>query len=341
MTTLNDPPVIAVADSAFADRELIERDFAGTAQLRWADLTSADAVRGSTAGADAVVVTLQRLSADLIAALADSVRVIGRAGVGLDTIDLDAAAERGIAVVNQPAYGAAEVASHAVALLLAVQRQLFVGDSFVRSGWQGAAPLGRLRPLDEATVGVVGCGRIGAAFVRRIRPLVDELLVFDPGVADVPAGARRLDELGALLRRSDVLSLHVPLLPETRNLIGRRELTLLPEGAIVVNVSRGGLLDEDALAELLDSGHLGGAGLDVFAEEPLPARSPLLAAPNTVLTPHCAATSERAMHRLSHWTIGDAIEYVTSGSVTNGVIVIDRPAAEPAGAGPSSAARPA
>jgi D-3-phosphoglycerate dehydrogenase len=316
-------PIIAVADTAFPDRKTIEQDFGEAAEIRWVDLSTPETTAASTVGADAVVVTLQRLSADVIAAFADTVRVIGRAGVGLDTIDLDAAASHGVAVLNQPAYGAPEVASHALALLLAVQRKLAPADEHVRAGWQGSAPLGRIAPLDEATVGVVGCGRIGRAFVERVRPLVREVIVYDPDLTDLPAYTTRINDLDTLLARSDVLSLHVPLSTNTRNLIGRRELALLPAGAVVVNVARGGIVDEDALAELLHSGHLAGAGLDVFAEEPLPATSPLLSTPNTVLTPHVAALSERAMQRLSHWTIGDAIEYVTKGSVSNGVLVVE------------------
>jgi D-3-phosphoglycerate dehydrogenase len=316
-------PIIAVADTAFSDRTGIEGDFELAAEIRWIDLSTPEATAAATVGADAVVVTLQRLTADVIAAFDDSVRVIGRAGVGLDTIDLDAAARNGVAVLNQPAYGATEVASHALALLLAVQRQLEPGDAHVRAGWQGPAPLGRIAPLDEATVGVVGCGRIGRAFVERVRPLVREVLVYDPELAELPDSTTRIDNLDTLLSRSDVLSLHVPLSTGTRNLIGRRELELLPRGAIVVNVARGGIVDEDALAEFLHSGHLAGAGLDVFAQEPLPAGSPLLSTPNTVLTPHVAAMSDRAMQRLSHWTIGDAIEYVTKGTVSNGVLVVE------------------
>ncbi|MDQ1525555.1 MAG: hypothetical protein QOG18_168 [Microbacteriaceae bacterium] len=316
-------PIIAVADTAFTDRVGVERDFADSAEIRWADLSSVATTRLSTIGANAVVVTLQRLSAEIIDAFDRTVCVIGRAGVGLDTIDLDAAAQHGIAVVNQPAYGAPEVASHALALLLAVQRRLLPADEHVRAGWRGAPGLGRIRPLDEARVGVIGCGRIGRAFVARVRPLVGEVLVYDPDIAKVPDGITRIDDLDGLLERSDVLSLHLPLLTQTRNLIGRRELAMLPPGAVVVNVSRGGIIDEVALAELLHSGHLAGAGLDVFDEEPLPPTSPLLSAPNTVLTPHCASLSDRAIHRLSHWTIGDAIEFVTSSSVSNGVLVVD------------------
>jgi D-3-phosphoglycerate dehydrogenase len=316
-------PVIAVADSAFPDREGLEKDFGCHAELRWADLSSPGAVRESTHRADAVVVTLQRLTADVITAFAPSVRVIGRAGVGLDTIDLATARDRGIAVFNQPAYGASEVATHALALLLALERRLLAADAHVRAGWNGGPCLGRIRALDDCTVGVLGAGRIGRAFIERVHPLVREVLAYDLRPVGLPPFAARAASLDDLLERSEVLSLHLPLAPETRGLIGRHEMDLLPQGAIVVNVSRGGIIDEGALAELLRSGHLGGAGLDVFETEPLPATSPLLTAPNTVLTPHCASASERSAYRLSHWTIGDALQYLESGSVAHGAMVVD------------------
>jgi D-3-phosphoglycerate dehydrogenase len=315
-------PVIAVADTAFADHAGLEKDFSDHAELRWIDLSRPDTVRESTGDADAVVVTLQRLSDDVITAFAPSVRVIGRAGVGLDTIDLTTAEKRGIAVINQPAYAAAEVATHALALLLALERRLSPSDAFVRAGWRGPLDLGGVRALDDATVGVVGGGRIGQAFVERVRPLVRQVVVYDPAPVSLPPGVERAADLPDLLRRSDMLSLHLPLIPATRGLIGRAELRLLPAGAVVVNVARGGIVDEDALAELLHSGHLAGAGLDVFETEPLPATSPLLAAPNTLFSPHSASASERSAQRLSHWTIGDAIEYLASGSVTHGSIVV-------------------
>ncbi len=315
-------PVIAVADTAFADHAGLEKDFNDQAELRWIDLSRADTVRESTGDADAVVVTLQRLSDDVITAFAPSVRVIGRAGVGLDTIDLTTAGKRGIAVINQPAYAAAEVATHALALLLALERRLSLSDAFVRAGWRGPLDLGGVRALDDATVGVVGGGRIGQAFVERVRPLVRQVVVYDPAPVSLPPGVERAADLPDLLRRSDMLSLHLPLIPATRGLIGRDELRLLPAGAVVVNVARGGIVDEDALAELLHSGHLAGAGLDVFETEPLPATSPLLAAPNTLFSPHSASASGRSAQRLSHWTIGDAIEYLASGSVTHGSLVV-------------------
>jgi D-3-phosphoglycerate dehydrogenase len=209
--------------------------------------------------------------------------------------------------------------------LLAVQRRLPAADRYVRSGWAGPAALDGIQPLDEATVGVLGCGRIGNAFVERVRPLVRQVLIYDAAPVPVPAGAERAADLDDLLARSAVLSLHLPLSDSTCGLIGARELGFLPSGAVVVNVSRGGIIDELALADALHSGHVIGAGLDVFAEEPLPSTSPLLSTPNTVLTPHCASASDRAARRLSHWTIGDVIQYLDQGSVEHGVIVVAAP----------------
>jgi len=315
-------PIVAVADTAFGDRVGLEKDFGEQAELRWIDLSKPDGVREATDGAGAVVVTLQRLTGEIIGEFAPSVQVIGRAGVGLDTIDLETAEERGIAVFNQPAYGAPEVATHALALLLALERRLLPSDAYVRAGWQGGLDLGGIRALDEATVGVIGGGRIGRAFIERVRPLVRTVVLYDPAPVELPDGVERAGDLAELLRRSDVVSLHLPLIPQTRGLIGRAELELLPAGAVVINVARGGIIDEDALAEALHSGQVAGAGLDVFAAEPLPRTSPLLSAPNTVLTPHSASVSERSTHRLSHWTIGDAVGYLNSGSITNGSMVV-------------------
>ena len=210
-------PVIAVADTAFADHAGLEKDFQDRADLRWIDLTHPDTVRESTGQADAVVVTLQRLSDDVITAFAPSIRVIGRAGVGLDTIDLVAAEKRGITVVNQPAYAAPEVATHALALLLALERRLSPSDAFVRAGWGGPLNLGGIRAMDDATVGVVGGGRIGQAFVERVRPLVREVVVYDPAPVSLPPGVERAADLPDLLRRSDMLSLHLPLTPAKPN----------------------------------------------------------------------------------------------------------------------------
>ncbi len=315
--------VIAVADTSFPDQESLRADFTEQAELRFVDLSHPDGIGRATKGADAVVVTLQRMSAEVIAAFDSSVRAIGRAGVGLDSIDLVAAGSHGVAVINQPAYAAPEVASHALAMLLVLQRRIVSSDKFVRDGWQGPLALTDIRPLDEMTVGVLGCGRIGSVFAEYARPLAASVSVYDPGLIQAPPFAVRVDSLDELLARSDVLSLHLPLTALTRNLLGRSELERLPAGAIVLNVARGGILDERALADLLVAGRLGGAGLDVYDSEPLPADSPLHSAPNTVLTPHSASVSRRSVHRLSRWSVADVIAYLDTGTVQFGSLVVD------------------
>ena len=312
-----------MADSAFADHDGLRADFRGQAELRFVDFDRPEHLTHATKGADAVVVTLQRLTVDLIDGFDSTVRAISRAGVGLDSIDLVAAESAGLAVINQPAYAAPEVASHALALLLAVQRQLLLADAHVRAGWPAAAGFEPIRPLDELAVGVIGCGRIGNTFARYVAPLVREVMVYDPGPVTPPPFVTRVTDLDELLTRSDVVSLHLPLGPGTRGLLGRRELDLLPPGAVVINVARGGILDEDIVAQMLFDGRLAGAGLDVFQDEPLPPKSPLLAAPRTVFSPHSASVSIRAAHRLSRWSISDALAYLSTGTVRQGAIVLE------------------
>jgi D-3-phosphoglycerate dehydrogenase len=312
---------IVVAEGAFADRLRLIEHF-GQAVLHFCDVSDPAALAGATAGASGVVVALQPLRAAHIEALAPSVRVIGRAGVGVDTIDLDAAQAAGVTVVNQPSYGTNEVASHAVALLLALQRRICGLDRFVRNGWSGSAVLAPMKPLDELVVGLVGCGRIGSATARMLSGLVGGILVFDPAGPPAPAGAETVPELAELLARADVVSLHLPLTAETRGLVDAAFLAAMRPGALFVNVSRGGLVDEAALVAALDSGRLGGAALDVFATEPLPPTSPLLEVANTVFSPHCASYSERSSWRLATWAIGDTISWARSSSIEHGSIVV-------------------
>ena len=263
------------------------------------------------------------LTAELIRSLATRVKVIGRTGVGVDTVDVAAAQETGLTVFNEPNYGETEVATHAISMLLALQRKLAVGDAYVRSGWQGRPAISPVLPLDEMKVGVIGCGRIGRATVQRLLFLMGEVLVFDPFVAQVPEGARQVATLEELLPQCQALVVHVPLTEATHGLLGREQLALLPQGAYVVNVARGGVLDEVALGDMLHDGRIAGAGLDVFAQEPLPRGDPLLSAPNTIFTPHVASYSERAMWRLAHWTIADAVSWVHERRLVHGSIVVE------------------
>jgi D-3-phosphoglycerate dehydrogenase len=317
-----DRPNIVIAAGIFPDPGRITEQYGSACTAAFADLSTAEGIAAGTARADAVIVATQRLDPDRLAALANSVRVIGRAGVGLDAIDLDAARRLGIGVINQPAYGALEVASHAVGLMIAVYRKFTAADSYVRAGWSGPLSLAPMQPLDELTLGLVGCGRIATQAARMCAPLVGRILTFDPFATEIPGFVEQVDKLDDLLIQSQLLSLHLPLSAQTRGLLGGRELALLPDGAVVVNVARGGILDENALAGELNSGRLGGAGLDVFAQEPLPRDSPLLSTPNTILSPHVAAYSERSSWRLASWTIEDVLSYLVGSSIEHGKVVV-------------------
>jgi D-3-phosphoglycerate dehydrogenase len=315
-------PVVVVAKGAFGDSEKLEAHFGDQAVLRFCDISTPEAIEAATADASGIVVTLQPLRQGEIAALGKDVKVIGRAGVGLDSIDLDAAAAAGVSVINQPAYGATEVASHAIAMMLAIQRKLKLSDDYVRAGWSDRIALGAIRPVDELTVGLVGCGRIGSEMARMLQGIVGSVIAYDPLVGSLPEGVERVESLDELLARSDVVSLHAPLTDRTRGLINAERLASTKSGAILINVSRGPLVDEVALSDALLSGHIAGAGLDVFNTEPLPTDSPLLRAPNTLFSPHIASYSVRSLWRLAFWTIEDTVAWIHSNQVPNGDLVI-------------------
>jgi D-3-phosphoglycerate dehydrogenase len=286
-----------------------------------APLATDEEVAEHTVGADGVLVATNPLPRPLVEAFAPSVRIIGRAGVGLDAIDLEAAAERGVAVFHTPDYCVPEVATHAVALLLALNRRLIDSDRIARSDWHGWRAIAPIKPLDEQTVGLVGFGRIGRAVAERVRPLVASVLAYDPyGQVNEP-GVLACPSLDQLLTSSDVVSLHLPLSPETRRFIGAPELARMRPGAALVNVSRGGLVDEPALAEALASGHLSGAALDVMAEEPPPLSSPLLSAPNVVLSPHTAWYSVASERRVWTMTLGGVVDVLEGRPPTAGRLV--------------------
>lgn len=250
-------------------------------------------VRQAVPGAVAAMVRESPIDAAALDAMPDC-RVIVRYGVGVDNIDLKGAAARGIYVANVPDYGVDEVSDHALALLLAVARRLVSRDRDVRAGrWNiaRAEPMYRLR---GKVLGLLGYGRIGGAFHEKAAALgFSRTLVHDPFLTDLPAGAEAA-EADDVCRNADVLSLHAPLTPATRHLLDRRRIGLLKPQAIVVNTSRGPLVDGDALAEALRQGRIFGAGIDVFEVEPPPADDPLLHAPGVTVTDHTAWYSEQA-----------------------------------------------
>ena len=227
-----------------------------------------------------------------VLASAPELRVIARVGVGVDSIDLDAATAHGVAVTVTPGANESTVADHTVALMLAVIRRVCEHDASVRSG--GWDRTGRHTPwlLSGARVGLIGYGRIGQLVARRLIGFDVRLLATELATIDDPAVEQV--ELDELLSSCDVISLHVPLTPATRGVIGERELALVRPGAVLINTARGGIVDDRALTAALRDGQLRGAGLDVFALEP-PGSSELLTMPNVVLSPHNAGLSVRSV----------------------------------------------
>ena len=231
---------------------------------------------------------------------ADELRVIGRAGVGVDNIDVDAATERGVAVLNAPSGNTISAAELTLALVLACVRRIPAADRSMKAGeWDRKSFTGS--ELYGKVLGLVGAGRIGGEVARRARAFGMRVCAYDPYLTPERAESLEveLSSLDAVLSRSDVISLHVPLTDSTEGMIGAEELAMMKPGAVIVNAARGGVIDEAALAAALQSGRIGGAGLDVFAEEPLPADHPLRGVDNAVLTPHLGAATEEAQHNVA------------------------------------------
>ena len=267
---------------------------------------SALEVRALVQNAVAAIVSTDPFDAGVLAN-SPALRVIARVGVGLDSIDLDAATAHGVAVTVTPGVNEATVADHTIALMLAALRRICEQDAAVRNGEWNRTGEHAAWLLSGGTVGLVGFGHIGRIVAERLRGFDVRVLVTDP-VEPRDAGVQAVS-LDTLLAASDVVSLHVPLLPTTRGLVGARELALMPPGAILVNTARGPVVDEDALADALESGRLRAAALDVFADEP-PAGSRLLGLRNVVLSPHIAGlstTSVRDMTRRATTSVIDVL----------------------------------
>jgi D-3-phosphoglycerate dehydrogenase len=250
---------------------------------------------------DALVVrSATKVTADLLRA-GKRLKVVGRAGIGVDNVDVAAATELGILVVNAPTANLMSATEHTFALLLSLARRVPMADASMKAGEWNRKITGV--ELQGKTLGVVGFGRIGQKVADRARGFEMQLVAYDPFLD--AAAARRMQvellPLDELLRRSDVVTLHTPLSAETRNLINRERLALMKPGALLVNCARGGIVDEEALLQVLDSGHLGGAALDVFAEEP-PTDLRLVRHARVVATPHLGAQTHEAQERISRET---------------------------------------
>jgi D-3-phosphoglycerate dehydrogenase / 2-oxoglutarate reductase len=247
---------------------------------------------------DALVVRSQtRVDAPVVEA-GTSLKVIARAGIGLDNVDVEAATRRGVMVVNAPQSNILSAAEHTMALLLAVARNVPQANAALRSGvWERERFQGV--ELHGKTLGVIGLGRVGTMLAQRALAFGMRIVAYDPYVSRERArqmGIELMPDLGALLVQADFVTIHLPRTPDTEGLIGERELALMKEGARLVNTARGGIVDEEALERSLRQGHLGGAGLDVFAEEPV-TDHPLFGLDQVVVTPHLGAATAEAQDK--------------------------------------------
>ena len=266
-------------------------------ELRHVDGSDRAALLSALGGVDAVIVrSATRIDAEALAQ-APNLRVVARAGVGLDNVDVEAATKAGVMVVNAPSSNTVSAAEHAVGLLLAVARNVPQAMASLKAGeWQRSRFTGA--ELYGKVAGILGLGRIGELVAQRLAAFCLQVIAYDPYVPTARAAQLgvRLVGLDELLAEADFISVHLPKTAETSGLIGERELRLVKPGVLIVNAARGGIVDENALALALKDGRVGGAGIDVFATEP-PADSPLLAFPNVVVTPHLGASTHEAQEK--------------------------------------------
>jgi D-3-phosphoglycerate dehydrogenase len=249
-------------------------------------------------------------------------RAIARAGVGVDNVDLKAATEAGVLVMNTPDANTLSTAEHAIAMMLAAMRRIPSAHGHVAGGgWDRKAYVGE--QLAGKTLGIVGLGRVGAAVAKRALAFDMEVLAFDPflsGDTALDGQVVVVPSLEALLKRVDCLTLHAALTDATRNMIGAKQLAEMKSTAVLINCARGGLVDESALANALKSGHLGAAALDVFASEP-PENCPLMDCPNVVMTPHLGASTRQAQLAVSEDAVDAMLDYLLHGTIRSAVNV--------------------
>jgi D-3-phosphoglycerate dehydrogenase len=279
----------------------------------------ADALRGKITECDAIVVRSRtRVSGELLDKAA-RLKVVGRAGTGIDNIDVQAASGRGILVMNTPGANATAAAEHALAMMFALARHIPQATQSMREGrWEKKAFMGT--ELNQQTLGIIGLGRIGTLVADRALGLKMEVLASDPHITPEAAAIRGVElvSLEELLERSDFISLHASLTRETHHLIHRGTLARMKRGVRIVNCARGGLIDEAALLEALASGQVAGAALDVFAQEP-PIGNPLIDLPNVVCTPHLGASSFQAQANVARAIAGQIVDFLLHGVIRNAV----------------------
>ena len=254
---------------------------------------------------------------DKILEAATNLKVIGRAGIGVDNVDKDAASKKGVIVMNTPFGNMITTAEHAIAMMFAVARQIPEASASTHAGkWEKSKFMGV--ELTGKTLGVIGAGNIGGIVCDRARGLKMKVVAYDPFLSDEKAADMRVEkvELEELLKRADFITLHVPLTDTTRNIISREAIAKTKKGVRIINCARGGLVDEEALAEALKSGHVAGAAFDVFSLEPA-VDNPLFNLPNVVCTPHLGAATTEAQENVALQVAEQMSNYLLDGAVEN------------------------
>ncbi|MGB7969093.1 MAG: phosphoglycerate dehydrogenase, partial [Methanobacterium sp.] len=268
---------------------------------------------------DAIIVRSRTKVTREVIEASPKLKIIARAGVGVDNVDVQAATERGVMVINAPESTSITVAEHTMGLMLALSRKIAIADSSVKQGkWEKSRFMGI--ELNGKTLGVIGMGRIGSQVVTRSKAFGMSTIVYDPYITKKTAlelGVTVVD-LETLIKKSDVMTIHVPLTNETKHLISKEQFEMMKENAFIINCARGGIINEDDLFEALSTNKIRGAGLDVFENEP-PKDSPLLGLDNIVLTPHIAASTSEAQ-RDAAIIVANEIKKVFKGQSPKNVI---------------------
>ncbi|WP_296860985.1 phosphoglycerate dehydrogenase [uncultured Methanobrevibacter sp.] len=249
---------------------------------------------------------------------ADNLKIIARAGVGVDNIDLDAATEKGIMVVNSPESTSITVAEHTMGLLLSMARKLSIADKSVKEGkWEKKKFMGV--ELRNKTLGVIGMGRIGSQVVNRCKAFEMDAIAYDPYLPEEVAKQMgvELTDLETVLKKADFITIHVPLTPETKHLISNKEFEIMKDTAFITNCARGGIIDEEALYDALKNDKIGGAALDVYEDEPPAEDSKLFELDNIVLTPHIAASTKEAQRDAAIIVADEIIDLFNGGTPKN------------------------
>ncbi|HEY0043457.1 MAG TPA: phosphoglycerate dehydrogenase [Allosphingosinicella sp.] len=278
---------------------------------------SKDELKAIIGGYDGLAIrSATKVTADVLDA-ATNLKVVGRAGIGVDNVDIPAASARGVVVMNTPFGNSITTAEHAIALMFALARELPQADASTQAGkWEKNRFMGV--ELTSKTLGLIGAGNIGSIVADRARGLRMKVIAFDPFLTPERAIALGIEkvELDELLGRADFITLHTPLTDQTRNILSRENIAKTKPGVRIINCARGGLIDEAALKEALESGQVAGAALDVFAEEPAKA-NPLFGTPGLVATPHLGASTTEAQVNVAIQVAEQISEFLTKGGVTN------------------------